>query len=395
MDNALAAELQIKTTGAAGSIAELRAVANEAKCVGEAATQGASGFGALEHGLSRLGGGSRESMMLLRGLGEAIRGAEGGWASFGSAIMQTGAFVGAAVAINKIIESAKEISEQTDDIYKQLGQPMPSGFFANLVEGWGIILGTRSGGGKETAPITKEEILSTKAGHMVKQGKEWEKERKKEDTLTGRFENWLASNKDALARMSAHERETAFAESFAHIKEQFTNEKNQAKFENQQEEKRGSVLDRVTETMAEEKALGKPGWASSFFNEIQLGKAGNTSDLGLEAKVFERKWNDTNNRAKEMEGERQHEAKSALEKDYREKERLAENNLHELEHLRFAVEAEEGSKEAYKLVTEARGSGEDKTELKRLQAEQLAAQQEMAKALLAIQQREVGVYVVT
>jgi hypothetical protein len=117
MSDALATELQIRTTGTTEAVANLKQVAAASQTMTTQVNQSAEGFGHLEHVMFKMSGGNRELMMLFRGVSEASRVAGSDMGRFAGMMKETlvtGGLAAGAVA------SFKWLEHSIEDVNKQL-----------------------------------------------------------------------------------------------------------------------------------------------------------------------------------------------------------------------------------------------------------------------------------
>lgn len=187
-DEALMTEMRLQLVGVAEAVNGLKAVGMQSQTLGTYADQGGQKFGGLAKVIGHVGGVSRYEMMALRGLQEAIESAGNSWKGFAQSVGQTAAFAGLALALTWVVTKAKELSAETDEIYKKMGKPVP-GFWANLATGWGF-KGAQDGGGYD-AP-TASERAGIHAGALAADAKDyWQKTAKEgaESQFARRFKS--------------------------------------------------------------------------------------------------------------------------------------------------------------------------------------------------------------
>jgi hypothetical protein len=137
MGYSLATEIDVSTKGTATAAADLQRVAAASRQIGDAGERGGMGINHLARAFGQLGGANREVFMLIRGITEATETAEGSWSKFAGAIGDTAVFAGAAIGIAFVIDKAKELSKETDELWEKAGQ-RPQGLWHNLLQGFGL-----------------------------------------------------------------------------------------------------------------------------------------------------------------------------------------------------------------------------------------------------------------
>lgn len=376
-------ELQLK--GVQGAISGMNQVgAASRKMAFEAQAAETASFGKLAKFSGHIGGAGKYDYLFIKGIGEAIEQANGSWIKLSQGLATGAGFAAAAISINMVTEKAKELSDETDKLYEEMGKPKP-GMFQNILDGYKsiwdeitntpIVINTRAPTRDEFAAAATK----SRGEEANRQYDALQPESQKAEFLR-RYQAASAGESDP------RKREALAAQLEESIK---------------QERAASATWKTINDKLREELSVGIKGVAGKFFDAYNSGK---TKDLGgtvgEQYSTFSAMQQEEDKAAaaaaslkKQRDQERLSLTKKEAEKEYSRMKRNTRDQLEDLINPKFASgDVTRGSAAAYSQIASFEARGNNQEEAKRLQKEQLEQTKRQTQILQRLTDKAIAVF---